>query len=630
MSGPIVLEINGEEVSDERGMEWSMSTEEVLGGVGDAQIVVQDRTNTYEPEVHWDVKASIRNGPLAGFVIWRGEIITLPEELPNKEPWRKWKISCSDYGNELDWRLVGALDGQTWIDPEGFGFFVNIDPFASTLTTDKLTVQQLLDHYIRVNGESITTADFVYEYLTDVPSKTWDYTTLQRALEELAAMVNANVQFWVDPDLKFHWAAIPAWQDLAQDAIFLDENPSQSDLPSMFPEATLDLPVSPYDASDVRDETDPTHIGFSDLKFTLDGSSMPEQVYVRGSTGYVYNSPPIAGPTEDKTVVIRPTPGANATYNLTFNGSTKVWHLSGGYIDTSFDTVGAGGPYTVKWVYIPWNASRNKGGNFWKLLSGPHSGKYVDNDTNVLSGYGSITVERIDTTADPGDPQVGVGGSGFVGEVDQDLNKRQAFLEAAISSDRGTRDAIGGQALYRGAFPTLRGSIKARGVDGWRVGQLLPITDARLPSYLNGRHFVIQRVRTTLIEATDLREYVLDFGDGPTSRYSAEARQSGDVSWPPGAIQIDVDLKDLSPGPNTTQVVTAQLIDPSGKPWAVQGKVVEWTLEAYNNLGVIQPGLGTIAPTVSVTDKYGKARTKMTSGATTNIVYFVFARVKVT
>lgn len=613
-------------------VDWDVSPEEVLGGTGRCTATIQDRTNSYQPRQHADVKLDI---PDSGWVLFRGEIEKTPLLLVTGKPWRSWRLDLADYNIEKGRRAVGALDGQTWMDPSGFGFFQNIDPFAQSLKTDKLTVQQWFDHYIRVDGEAFDTEEFVNQYIDDLTAFTPEYEYLSGALDKLAAMVLENLQHWGDPDLKYHWVTIPPWQDLAQDAVTVELDEANSTLAGMMPEGSAEgLSFAPKDASDI--EEDPTGVGFSQLNVEYDGAEMPEQVYVRGGTGYVYNSPPIPAVEETKTVVKTPTGGTAGTYQLTILTTTKLWHTDGtGYVSITYESAAAGGPWPVKWVTIPWSESRNKGGNYWKFLSGPHSGLLADDNTNYLNGYGSIRVEKITTgPGTPDEPKVGIGGSGWVGEVTQDPNKRQVYLETDASTTRSLRDSIGGQTIYRGKVATLRGSVTVRGIDGWRAGQLIKITDARLPTELNGKYFIIQSVKTKLnAEAPSgyERDYTLGFGDGPKSRYSADTAQAGGgVNWPPPAIQIDVAAHDLSPGPGSTQVITGQLIDGSGKPWAISGKTVDWSFECYNRLGVLQTGQGSIAPTVSITDKYGRARTKLTTGAGTNLVYYVFADVKAT
>jgi hypothetical protein len=638
MSGPIKLEVNHVEMLADEGMEWSMSTEEVLGGTGRATLSVQDRTNSWEPQAHWDVKVSIRTG---GWVLFRGEIINEPVELETGHPWRTWKLDCADINGETPQRLVGAFDGKTWQDVDGLGDYVNIDPNAHSLKTDKLTVQALFDAYMRYDGEAIGTTMYVGEYLSDFPMLSWSYTTLQGALEELAAEIAENIQFWIDPDLRFHWIAIPAWQDLLQDITLLGGDPESDEslLAGMMPEgAPQELAIAPYFLSDVRDDYDEFQVSFESLKFTFDGSSMPEQIYVRGATGYVYNAPAV-NPTGE-TVTINPEGYGSSTsevFKLTFLSSTKIWQKnSSGLISSTFDTASAGGPYDVKFMRVPVNPANGKGGHFWQLITGPNVGWLVDNDTNYF-GYGSIRVQKV--VVEVTEATVGVGGTGWVNEVTQDKNKRQAYLEAGVSTSREKRDALGGQALYRASFPTLRGSLRVNGKetasgresrDGWRVGQLVQISDARLPTALDGRYFMIQRVRTTLLEGTEIRVYDIDWGDGPTSRYTMQPpKGGGEVTWPNPVTEVVIEARDLAPGPNATQVIIGQLMSKSGEPWKIAGKVVKWSLEVYNSGGTQVTGQGELDPEVSATDANGRARTTLTTGTQTGLVYFVFADVPV-
>jgi hypothetical protein len=190
---------------------------------------------------------------------------------------------------------------------------------------------------------------------------------------------------------------------------------------------------------------------------------------------------------------------------------------------------------------------------------------------------------------------------------------------------------MGRQALYRGQYPTLRGQFTVTGHDGWRAGQLVKVTDSRLPSPLNGAYYVIQRVSGTLIAAQDMRRYTIDFGDGPKSRYTGQ-RPPQPVKWPSPAAYIDIKVYDLSPGPNSSQRITAQLVANDGTPWEIAGKSINWRLECYTSpAGVLQPNTGELDPTVSVTDRHGRAYTTFTSADRDDeLVYFIFANTKAT
>ena len=631
-AGPIQLFVNHTEMY---GLEWGYTTEEVLGGTGRATLAIQDRTGSWSPQCHWDVKVVIRS---SGWVLYRGEIISQPIDLPVGQDLHIWKFDCADYNDERKWRLVGAFDGKTWIDADALGDYVNIDPYGHSLATDKLTVQALMDNYIRVDGEAFGTDTYVGEYITSLPYTEWPYTDLDTVLTNLAALITSNLQLWSDPDLEFHWVAIPAWQDLAQDIVALGGDPAsvESQTALLTPEQNPGLlPLAPFYISDVYSAFDSFQIGCRALQFTFDGSSMPEQLYVQGATGYIYNAPPV-NPTGGTVVVNPQNPayGAATTFGVTFLATTHIWQLqSDGLVASGYNSAAPGGPYNATWVAFPYNPTNHHGGHFFKLTSGPYAGQLVDNDTNYF-GYGSIQVVAY-VPAVVGEPTIGVGGTGWVGGATQDKNKRQAYLTAPISIDQASRDALGGQVLYRGQFPTLRGSCVVSGrtepddtrtaADGWRVGQLVQITDARLPSALNGRYFVIQSVKATGIVANDEREYTLGWGDGPTSRYSMQPLAASDVTWPNPANMVTVTAYDLEPGSSSSQVITGQLTNKSGQPWAIAGKTINWTLEVYDSAGTLQTGQGHLDQIVSATDANGKARTTLHTGTATGLVYFVFA-----
>jgi hypothetical protein len=103
---------------------------------------------------------------------------------------------------------------------------------------------------------------------------------------------------------------------------------------------------------------------------------------------------------------------------------------------------------------------------------------------------------------------------------------------------------------------------------------------------------------------------------------NAKMKPTGDI--PPPATQIEIRVFDLSPGPNSEQVVIAQLINASGGPWHIAGKIVKWTLEAYTSAGVRTTG-GSLTPKVSITDQHGRARTTLKTGPNDGRTYYIYA-----
>jgi len=220
---------------------------------------------------------------------------------------------------------------------------------------------------------------------------------------------------------------------------------------------------------------------------------------------------------------------------------------------------------------------------------------------------------------------VAFGGTGWANNIFGDLpTLRQVYLSDPVTTT-DQRDAAGGRVLYRGSRPTLRGQLTVSGTDGWRCGQVFTLTDARLPDELNGHTFVIQGVHlVNLIPEQDVRVYQIDWGDGPTQRYSAHKEDTPKVAWP--AVQVVIDAEDPVPQPLSTQTIVAHLADSAGLAWKVPGRTITWQVIGYDtNTGLPVDGQGSIDPVTSVTDNNGVAKTTLTAGDQRNISYFVYA-----
>lgn len=694
-----------------------LTTEEVLGSSGQCVVVIQDRAGTYEPQTHDEIKIVIHS---SSWVLFHGEVISIELDLAVAFPFRRWKLTCSDANVQLPQRKVGALDGTQWVDADGFGDYIMVDEDAQTLSTDKQTVQNLFDVYMRYFGIAFETNTYVGTYLpvdSFIPIK-WLYTDLQAALDALAALVTANLQFWLDPDDFVHWSAIPAWQDIAQDVL---PGTTGSLLVDLFPEFDFGTTQLAPTGLDADNPVPGTSISFRGLKVTEDGSTQPEQIYVRGGTGFVHDTGIPPSPFPDNPPTASP---ASATYTLSFNRATTVYtRTSKGYVGTASTY---SGPFAVPYVVVPLVVPRDPvnhtGGNFWLIKTGPATGKIVSQHTaeglvhvaagtyntfnvsgtpavitslgspidtggfsanydslreyqwpshspkpsqasllHVTSGSHSgiwlhssevghvlspqVTVVTVlpppvDPRRQPATPIVSVGGSGWVGYTTSsswrgtlaDRNKRQAYLDEPNSVNQQDRDAVAGQALYRAKSPVLRGTLictggtdkegNVLGPDGWRVGQLVKITDARLPARLNARYFVVQRVAMKTIQTQNVREYTLDWGDGPTARTSGLRAKKPPT--PPPANGFYIDVAEVQPAPLSTQVVPAQLINGYGQAWAIEGKVVNWQLVAVDKDWVEVKGQGSLTPAVSTTDDHGIARTVFTAGDQTGLTYFIY------
>ena len=280
--------------------------------------------------------------------------------------------------------------------------------------------------------------------------------------------MTSNVQFWLDPDLFFHWQAIPAWQTLAA--------AGTGSLLRLLGEEVDTLADAPVGISDIEDST---HIGGRGLTWTFDGSAMPQQVYVRGATGFTYDDgvdrwvpPPDTPPV--------PSPKPLAKYIVHVLATTNVYHIdpATGYIDEGAPAhIPAGNNPYANYIYVTFDPHGTRGGHFYQMVNGPDIGGLIDNDTNVLrlrhdqrrARARAPHRRRSDSppvTPPTPVPTIGIGGTGWSGSVLQDPNLRQVYLDAPLSADQPTRDAFGQQVLYRGQYPTLRGTVI---VDGWHT-----------------------------------------------------------------------------------------------------------------------------------------------------------------
>jgi hypothetical protein len=92
--------------------------------------------------------------------------------------------------------------------------------------------------------------------------------------------------------------------------------------------------------------------------------------------------------------------GLASAITITVNSTTNLYRQSAttGYISPypHNETIGAGGPYAVETVIVPYNSANGTGGSFYKFLEGPKVGGLVSLWTNSL-GYGSITVATSST-----------------------------------------------------------------------------------------------------------------------------------------------------------------------------------------------------------------------------------------
>ena len=208
-------------------------------------------------------------------------------------------------------------------------------------------------------------------------------------------------------------------------------------------------------------------------------------------------------------------------------------------------------------------------------------------------------------------------------------NNRQVLIDAqAVTAAQ--RQAVSGSAERYAQRARLRGSVTVgrqdEAVDGWRVGQLLTIIDARLPPALNGMAFPIQRVQGKAVAGQQWREYVLEFGDFPIARFSQKYRAAPAKLASPRlpAKQLLIEWPTRSLRPSTSYTLVGQMVDRSKKPVRHPGIAVAWSLTVLDASGASVGG-GSIAQITAYTDANGRNAAVLTTSATTGLHYHVKA-----
>jgi hypothetical protein len=207
------------------------------------------------------------------------------------------------------------------------------------------------------------------------------------------------------------------------------------------------------------------------------------------------------------------------------------------------------------------------------------------------------------------------------------INYSMAVLNDGGSIDETTKLAVAARARKATQQGILRGHCtvgnERHHPDGWHVGQVVKITDARMPAYLNDRYYVIQKVTTKLVPMTNWRIYDLEWGDAPIAR-SSSRRYTKDDKKPdlPGRLW-DIGGRIQNPLPGSTITVVGQLTDDAGKERRVPGVSVDLELHVWDDTGTPVEDVGSISPETVTSDAMGRWSTQMTVGSELGYRYCV-------
>ena len=299
MSDTSVLTINGVDLTPDT--EWAMTWEERTdGSPGQFSATIQDRANSLQLGVAQRDHVRLTLQP-SGFILYDGEIVNSTLDLPVGMPWGRWKISGSDWNTIPDLRLVGTPAGWLWFSYDGGLTFQTIDPHAQCGTSDASTVASLFANYVRrpYDGALFDTTAYVGTYISDTSEILFDdrtgvyhldwtnsHTPLRSALDDVRSLGSRPIFVWIDPAGYVHWQAF-------QDVVL---GSGSSLTPFIDGALTLGTPQTPDSLSGaapaILTDSSPdgvTSIGCRALSFSFDASYMPQQVYVNGTTDYLYN-----------------------------------------------------------------------------------------------------------------------------------------------------------------------------------------------------------------------------------------------------------------------------------------------------------------------------------------------------
>ena len=280
--------------------EWSMNWEERTdGSPGQFSAVIQDRTNTALYGVTQRDHVNLALSP-SGFVLYDGEIVNSKLDLPVGMPWGRWNLSGSDWNTIPDLRLVGTPSGTNWVSIDGGLTFQAVDGSAHNASDDAVTIANLFSAYVAVPYFVLDTSTYVGKYIPNSilnnphsgdPQFEWTHVPLRSALDDMRSIGSQPIFLWIDPDGAVHWqvfqdtvvtvggALVPFTQGLL--SMMLPEGPP--------PGSTFAGGGSaPAILTDIAPDGI-TSIGCRALSFSFDATYMPEQVWVNGTTDYIYN-----------------------------------------------------------------------------------------------------------------------------------------------------------------------------------------------------------------------------------------------------------------------------------------------------------------------------------------------------
>lgn len=231
---------------------------------------------------------------------------------------------------------------------------------------------------------------------------------------------------------------------------------------------------------------------------------------------------------------------------------------------------------------------------------------------------------------------VKTGGSGWVGYTGNGGSSYLSdFYDAPDADTHASRNGFGMAALHAMAVPIMRGTAelildpaKGSGVKLFHAGQNLVLTSNPMGIYAG--NFFVMRATTYLLSGDNKRRVSLDWGTAAKLNVAQRrnVQKSARATPAKGASVHMPSAAASSVTAGQSVVVSTQLTNVSGAPWAIAGKTVLWSCKVVNDTGtdITATTHFTLTPTSSITDASGKASTTLaTDGTVTEASYLVSA-----
>lgn len=218
--------------------------------------------------------------------MFRGAVLSDEVSLPERFPWRFHSLRSTDYQREIfDRRVIGAPGGDIWSGPDSDGNFIPVDGIGTIGLgeSDKGAIQTLftgVTAHATVPGGVIDADTFVNEYaILDGAPYTPDRAKVRQVMEWIAGQASGNVQYWLDPALRLHYAALPRWYEQESDI---------GSLLTLFPETAIPLERAPVNINNTSPDG-VTTVGCRNLGWNFQYGGTLYQFYVVGGVGFKYN-----------------------------------------------------------------------------------------------------------------------------------------------------------------------------------------------------------------------------------------------------------------------------------------------------------------------------------------------------